>query len=121
MKFLMMIKHAEGAPGLEHPQGLNDAMGKFVEESFKSGILKDTGGLKRTAESWRIRSKGGKLSRTDGPFAESKEVIGGFAIVETKTREEAEAVAHNSWSCIASTFLTSSASVKCARSKTSRK
>ena len=94
MKFLMMIKHAEGAPGLEHPEGLNEAMGKFVEESFKSGILKDTGGLKRTAESWRIRSKGGKLSRTDGPFAESKEVIGGFAIVETKTREEAEAVAH---------------------------
>ena len=93
MKFLMMIKHAEGAPGLEHPQGLYEAMGKFVEESFKSGILKDTAGLKRTPEGWRIRSKGGKLARTDGPFAESKEVVRGYAIVETKTREEAEAVA----------------------------
>ena len=94
MKFLMMIKHAEGAPGLEHPQGLYDAMGKFVEESFKSGILKDTAGLKRTEHGWRIRPKGGKLTRTDGPFAESKEVVGGYAIVETKTKEEAEALAH---------------------------
>ena len=93
MKFLMMIKHAEGAPGLEHPQGLYDAMGKFVEESFKSGVLKDTAGLKRSPEGWRIRSKGGKLTRTDGPFAESKEVVGGYAIVESRTREEAEALA----------------------------
>ena len=93
MKFLMMIKHAEGAPGLEHPQGLYDAMGKFVEASIKSGILKDTAGLKRTPEGWKIRSKGGKLTRTDGPFAESKEVVGGYAIVETKTKEEADALA----------------------------
>ena len=86
MKFLMMIKHAEGAPGLEHPQGLYEAMGKFVEESFKSGILKDTAGLKRTEHGYRIKSKGGKLTRTDGPFTESKEVVGGYAIVETKTQ-----------------------------------
>ena len=93
MKFLMMIKHVEGAPGLEHPQALYDAMGKFVEEGFKSGILKDTAGLKRTDAGWRVRSKGGKLTTTDGPFAESKEVVGGYAIVETKTKEEAAALA----------------------------
>ena len=93
MKFLMMIKHAEGAPGLEHPQGLYEAMGKFVEESFKSGILKDTAGLKRTEHGYRITSKGGKLTRTDGPFTESKEVVGGYAIVETKTQAEADALA----------------------------
>ena len=93
MKFLMMIKHAEGAPGLEHPQGLYEAMGKFVEQSFKSGILKDTGGLARTEQSYRIRSKGGKLTRTDGPFTESKELVGGYAIVETKTKEEADKLA----------------------------
>ena len=93
MKFLMMIKHAEGAPGLEHPEALYAEMGKFVEESFKSGILKDTAGLKRTGEGYRIRSKGGKLTRTDGPFTESKEVVGGYALVETRTREEAEAMA----------------------------
>jgi hypothetical protein len=94
VKFLMMIKHAEGAPGLEHPQGLYEAMGKFVEESFKSGILKDTAGLKRTEHGYRIRSRGGKLTRTDGPFAESKEVVGGYAIVETSTKEEADALAN---------------------------
>jgi hypothetical protein len=93
MKFLMMIKHAEGAPGLEHPQALYEAMGKFVEESMKSGVLKETAGLKRTEHAYRIRSKGGKLTRTDGPFTESKEVVGGFAIVETRTQEEAEALA----------------------------
>lgn len=94
MKFLMMIKHTEAAPGLEHPQALYEAMGKFVEESFKSGILKDTAGLKRTEHGWRISSKGGKLKRTDGPFAESKEVVGGYAIVETRTKQEAEALAN---------------------------
>jgi hypothetical protein len=93
MKFLMMIKHQEAAPGLEHPEALYAAMGRFVEDSFKSGILKDTAGLKRTEHGYRIKSKGGKLTRTDGPFAESKEVVGGYAIVETKTREEADALA----------------------------
>ena len=72
MKFLMIIKHAEGAPGLEHPEGLYQAMGKFVEESLESGILKDTAGLKRTEHGYRIKSKGGKLARTDGPFTESR-------------------------------------------------
>lgn len=92
MKFLMMIKHAEGAPGLEHPEALYAAMGKFVEESFKSSILKDTAGLKRTEHGYRIKSKAGKLTRTDGPFTESKEVGGGYAIVETKTQAEADAL-----------------------------
>src|SRR4051812_31837982 len=78
MKFLMLIKHAEGAPGLEHPQALYEAMGKFVEESVASGALKDTAGLKRAEHGYRIKSKGGKLTRTDGPFTESKEVIGGL-------------------------------------------
>jgi hypothetical protein len=94
VKFLMMIKHVEAPPGLEHPEGLYAAMGKFVEESFKSGVLKDTAGLKRTEHGYRIKSKGGKLTRTDGPFAESKEVVGGYAIVETRTQAEAEALAH---------------------------
>ena len=77
MKFLMMIKHAEGAPGLEHPQSLHEAMGKFVEESFKSGVLKDTAGLKPTADGFRVRLSKGQLKLTDGPFTEAKEVVGG--------------------------------------------
>ena len=46
-----------------------------------------------TSAATKIRSKGGKLTVTDGPFAEAKEIVGGFAIVETRTREEAMAIA----------------------------
>ncbi len=93
MKFLMMIKHAETAAPFQPPQSLNEAMGAFVGEGFAKGWLKETAGLKPTAQGVRIRSKGGKLTTTDGPFTETKEVIGGFAIVETATREEALALA----------------------------
>ena len=75
------------------PKPLMDAMEKFVGEGFKAGWLKETAGLKGTAESTRIRSKGGKLTMTDGPFTEAKEVVGGYAIVETKTKDEAREVA----------------------------
>jgi len=73
MKYLMLIKHTEGYRNQQIPQGLMDAMGKFVEEGFKSGVLKDTAGLKPTADAFRIRQSGGKLQATDGPFAETKE------------------------------------------------
>ena len=89
MKFLMMIKHAEQAPGIQPPQSLMDAMGAFVGEGFAKGWLKDTAGLKPTRDAVRIRQKNGKLTTTDGPFTETKEIVGGYAIVETKTREEA--------------------------------
>lgn len=94
MKFLMMIKHVEAPEAVMPPQSLMDAMGVFVQEGFEKGWLKETAGLKRTSEATRIRSKGGKLTVIDGPFAESKEIVGGFAIVETKTREEAMEIAH---------------------------
>jgi hypothetical protein len=93
MRFLMFIKHAETPTPVQPPKGLVDAMGAFVGEGFQKGWLKDTAGLKRYADSVRIRSKGGKLTTTDGPFAEAKEVVGGYAIVETKTRDEALEVA----------------------------
>ncbi len=94
MKFLMMIKHAEQTQPFQPPDSLNDAMGKFVTEGFTKGWLKDTAGLKPTREGRRIRSKGGKLTVTDGPFTEAKEIVGGYAIVETKTTAEALEIAH---------------------------
>jgi hypothetical protein len=93
MKFLMMIKHAD-ALQFEPPQSLMDAMGKFVAEGFSKGWLKDTAGLKPTKDGVQIRSRGGKLHVTDGPFTEAKEIVGGYAIVETKTREEALEIAN---------------------------
>ena len=89
MKFLMLIRHAESDGPQAIPQELLAAMGGFVEEGFKSGVLKDTAGLKRTAEGVRVRSSGGKLRVTDGPFTEAKEIIGGYALVEVKSRQEA--------------------------------
>jgi hypothetical protein len=94
MKFLMMIKHAERKDPFQPPQSLMDAMGGFVTEGFAKGWLKDTAGLTPTKDGVRIRQKGGKLSVTDGPFTETKEIVGGYAIVETTTREEAMAIAH---------------------------
>jgi hypothetical protein len=94
MKFLMMIKHAEQREPFQPPQSLMDAMGEFVTEGFTKGWLKDTAGLRPTKDAVRIRQKNGKLSVIDGPFTEAKEIVGGYAIVETKTRDEALEVAH---------------------------
>jgi hypothetical protein len=93
MKYLMMIKHSESYRGEPIPQALMDAMGEFVTESFKSGVLKDTAGLKPTAEGFRVRLSKGQLKLTDGPFTEAKEVVGGYAIVEVASRQEAEEIA----------------------------
>ena len=93
MKYLMLIKHAESYRGEPIPQALMDAMGEFVTEGLKSGVLKDTAGLKASAEGFRVRSSGGRLQVTDGPFTEAKELVGGYALVEVKSEEEAQKVA----------------------------
>jgi hypothetical protein len=93
MKYLMLIKHSESYRGEPIPQALMDAMGEFVTEGFKSGYLKDTAGLKPTAEGFRVRSSGNQLKVTDGPFTESKEIVGGYALVEVASKEEALKVA----------------------------
>ena len=93
MKYLMLIKHAESYRSQKIPQALMDAMGEFVTKSLESGVLKETAGLKPTSEGLRVRSSNGKLHVTDGPFTESKEIIGGFAIVEAASREQALDVA----------------------------
>jgi hypothetical protein len=92
-KYLMLIKHPETYRNEAIPQALMDAMGEVVQEGFRSGVLKDTAGLKPTADGFRVRSSGGKLKVTDGPFAEAKEVVGGYALVEVPSREEALKVA----------------------------
>ena len=93
MKYLMLINHSESHRSQPVPAGLMEAMGKFVTDGFKSGMLKDTAGLKATAEGHRVRLSGGKLKVTDGPFTEAKEVVGGYALVEVKSKAEALEVA----------------------------
>jgi hypothetical protein len=93
MKYLMLIKHAEASSLPSIPQALNDAMEEFVSKGFSSGTLKDTAGLKPTSAGYKIRSSGGKLKTTDGPFTETKEIIGGYAMIETASDEEARELA----------------------------
>lgn len=93
MKYLMLIKHSESLRNEEIPAGLMDAMGAFVEEGFGKGWLKDTAGLKSTAAGYRIRQEKRKLQVTDGPFTETKEVVGGYATIEAGSDAEARALA----------------------------
>ena len=69
------------------------AIGKFSQEMARSGVLLMTGGLQRPTKGTRIKLAGGKFTATDGPFAETKELIDGFALVQVKSREEAIEVA----------------------------
>jgi hypothetical protein len=87
MRFMMIVKSTEnsGRP----PQALMDAMAKTAEEATKSGEMIDSGGLASTARGARVQLSGGKVSVTDGPFTEAKEVFGGYAVFELKSKKEA--------------------------------
>ena len=87
MRFMMIVKHAEkqGPP----PQALMDAITKLGEEEAKAGTMIGNGGLTPTAQGARVRLADGKVTVTDGPFTETKEVVGGYAQFELKSKEEA--------------------------------
>ena len=88
MKYLTFIRHSESYRQSPPPPALMEAMGKFVEKSLKDGTLVDTGGLMPSKDGVRVRLANGKISVTDGPFSESKEVIGGWAIIKADSKEE---------------------------------
>ena len=87
MRFMMIVKHAEkqGPP----TKALMDAIAKLAEEETKEGRMIGGGGLAPTALGARVRLSGGRVTVTDGPFAETKEVVGGYAQFELKSKEEA--------------------------------
>ena len=89
MRYLSMIRVDEKLGVVPSEKLLSD-MGKLVQEMTRAGKLVLTGGLRPTAEGKRVHlAKGGNLTTTDGPFAETKEVIGGFAILEAGSMDEA--------------------------------
>ena len=69
-------------------------MGKFIEELTRTGVLLATGGLDPGTH---VNSSGGKITLTDGPFTESKEVIVSFALLEVRSKEEAVELARRFW------------------------
>ena len=93
MKFLSFIRHSESYRASPPPPALMAAMGKFVEQSFKDGTVVDTGGLLPSKDGARIRLADGQITVTDGPFSESKEIIGGWAILQADTKAEAIRIA----------------------------
>ena len=93
MKYLTFIRHSESYRESGPPHALMEAMGRFVQESLKDGTLVDTGGLLPSKEGARVRLARGKITVTDGPFTETKEVIGGWAILKADSRAEAIRIA----------------------------
>ena len=90
MRYMTIVSGPEnfGAAG-PPPAELYEAVGKLIEDATKSGKLESFGGLKPTAEGTRFRVAKGKMLTTDGPFSESKEVIGGFSIYNFASKDEA--------------------------------
>lgn len=89
MRYLSLIRIQENSGQVPSEQLMND-MGKLMDEMIRTGQLIATAGLRPTSEGVRVQlRRGGKLSIVDGPFTESKEVIGGYAIVEAKSKQEA--------------------------------
>lgn len=89
----VMMLDASTMHGNPSPEEMQ-RMGAFVEELKKSGTLIDTGGRDAEMLELTIKRRGGQTATTDGPFAESKEVVGGYALLEVKDRAEAIAVSN---------------------------
>jgi hypothetical protein len=88
MRFMTIVKGREPITP-PPPQALIDAVGRLGEEASKQGVMVGMGGLMPTAMGARARLVGGKITVTDGPFSEAKEVIGGFAIYDVASKQEA--------------------------------
>jgi hypothetical protein len=93
MRFLSMVRVQENN-GQVPSERLMTEMGKLIEEFTAKGALVETAGLRPTREGVRIRNNHGAITRTDGPFTEAREVIGGYAILKADSLDEAIALTH---------------------------
>lgn len=87
MKFMTLVKGPEnfGPP----PKALIDGIMQLGADAMQAGVFVTMGGLMPSAASTKIRSSKGKLRITDGPFTEAKEIVGGFAVYDVRSKEEA--------------------------------
>ena len=88
MRVMMMVK-GDQAPGELPSEELLAAMGRYNEELTKAGVLLDLNGLHPSAEGVRVRFSGGKTTVVDGAFAEPKEIVAGYWILQVKSMDEA--------------------------------
>ncbi len=90
MRFMFIVKSEHNEPP---PPALIEAMQKLTDRETKAGRLLDTGGLMPMAMGAELRVKKGHMSIVDGPFVEAKEVIGGYAVLDLRDKDEAIASA----------------------------
>jgi len=89
MRFMMMVKMDESMPAGPPPPALFAAIGEMGEQARKDGTLLEEGGLLPSAAGALVRLSGGQVSVIDGPFTEAKELIGGFAVYQVRTKDDA--------------------------------
>jgi hypothetical protein len=89
MRYMMFIKHTEDYRSADVPAGLYEEMGKFIEETSKSGNFISGAGLQPSSAGARVRLKSGKITVMDGPFTETKEIVGGYATMDARSHDEA--------------------------------
>ncbi len=90
MRFMIVVKASKDTEaGVMPEEKLIGAMAMYHEELARAGVLLDASGLKPSSKGWRIKSSGGKRTVIDGPFAETKELIAGYTLIQVKSKEEA--------------------------------
>ena len=90
MRFMMIVKATKDSEkGVMPSEKLFAEMAKYHEELQKAGVLLDASGLKPSSKGWRVKYAGAKRAVIDGPFAEAKELIAGYTMIQVKSREEA--------------------------------
>ncbi len=90
MRFMIIVKATKDSEaGVMPEEKLIAAMATYHEELARAGALLDASGLKPSSKGWRIKYLGGKRTVIDGPFAETKELIAGYTMIQVKSREEA--------------------------------
>lgn len=94
MRFMIMVKattasEAQARPGEGVDEKVMAEMAAYHEKLAKAGVLLDANGLKPSAQGWRVRYANGKRTVIDGPFAETKELIAGYTLIQVRSREEA--------------------------------
>jgi hypothetical protein len=90
MRFIILVKATEQSEaGVLPGDGLIGAMATYHEELAKAGVLLDANGLKPSAKGWRVRYESGRRTVVDGPFAETRELVAGYTLIQVRSREEA--------------------------------
>lgn len=90
MRFMIIVKATtESEQGCMPTAALMTEMARYHEELARAGVLLDGSGLQASSKGWRVRYSGDGRIVTDGPFAETKELIAGYTLIQVRSRDEA--------------------------------